>query len=243
MKRLLLPTLLLTLAANTAFAQYSAVGKVLNSKHDLAATSTAVVKASDLTQTCAFCHVAHKATAAAGSVGTPAPAGNQTPLWNHQLGSTISGVYGGTGTFASLNTDIAALGAATWGTATSSHLCMACHDGTIGVNAIYKFTATVGAIANHTDVNSKLISNSNLGTNLSSTHPVNFTYQGAAWLSKQTHVAVPSNYSVGTTNLPLDAAGKLQCSTCHSVHDPTNTYFLRDVVTGSKICLDCHLAT
>ena len=249
MKYRLIPALLLMLAATTAFAQYSAVGKVVNSKHDLSAANankgtTVFVYASDLTQTCAFCHVAHKATGASGSVGTPAPAGNQTPLWNHQLGSTITGVYGGTGTFASLNTDIAALGAATWGSATSSHLCMSCHDGTVAVNAIYKFTATgFASIANHTNANSQLISNSNLGTDLSSTHPVNFTYQGAAWLSKQTHVAVPSNYSVGTANLPLDAAGKLQCSTCHSVHDPTNTYFLRDVVTSSKICLDCHLAT
>ena len=237
MKRFLLSTLLLMLAANTAFAQYAAVGKVKNTKHDLSSGSTAVVKASDLTQVCGFCHVAHKSPSA--------PAGRQTPLWNHTLGATITGVYGGTGTFTSLNTDIAALGAATWSTATSSHLCMACHDGTIGMNAIYKFTATIGAIATHTDVNSKLLTtnNSNLGVDLSSTHPVNFTYQGAAWLASQTHVAVPTNYHVGPANLPLDGAGKLQCSTCHNVHDATNTYFLRDTVNGSQICLDCHLAT
>jgi len=237
MKHKLTLLLMLVLACGSSFAQYSAVGKVRNTKHDLASGSTAVVKASDLTQTCGFCHVAH--------ISPTAPAGNQTPLWNHKLGATLTGKYGGTGTFASLNTDIAALGAATWGTATSSHLCMACHDGTIGMNAIYKFTATIGAIASHTDVNGKLLTtnNSNLGTDLSGTHPVNFTYQGAAWLATQKHVAVPSNYSVGPANLPLDAAGKLQCATCHSVHDATNTYFLRDTVNGSQICLDCHLAT
>ena len=237
MRRSILSLVLLALATSTAFAQYSAVGKVKNTKHDLSSGSTATVKASDLNQVCGFCHVAHKSPAA--------PTGYQTPLWNHTLGTTITGVYGGTGTFASLNTDIAPLGAATWGTATSSHLCMSCHDGTVGMNAIYKFTATIGAIASHTDASGKLLSTNtaNLGTVMTGTHPVNFTYQGAAWLTTQTHVAVPSNYHVGTANLPLDAAGKLQCATCHNVHDATNTYFLRDTVNGSQICLDCHLST
>lgn len=237
MRRSFMPMLILVFAASTAFAQYSAVGKVVNTKHDLSKTSSAAVHASDLTQVCGFCHVAHKSPAA--------PSGNQTPLWNHTLGTTITGVYGGTGTFDSLKTDIAALGPATWGSATSSHLCMSCHDGTVGMNAIYKFTATIGAIPGHTDANSKLLpaNTANLGTDLTSTHPVNFTYQGAPWLAQQTHVAVPANNKVSTANLPLDSAGKLQCATCHSVHDATNTYFLRDTIDGSKLCIDCHLAT
>lgn len=235
MKRMVLAAVLLSLVATSAFAQYTAVGKVKNSKHDLSSGSTATVKSSDLNQICAFCHVAHKAPAA--------PAGNQTPLWNHTLGTTLTGTYGGTSTFTALSTDIAALGAPTWGTATQSHLCMSCHDGSVGVNAIYKITATVGAIAGHTDVNSKLISTSNIGTDMSSSHPVNFTYQGAAWLASQTHVAVPAGNKVSAANLPLDNSGKLQCSTCHMVHDATNPYFLRDTLNGSQLCLDCHLST
>jgi predicted CXXCH cytochrome family protein len=235
MKQKLAVMVLLSLVATSAFAQYTAVGKVKNSKHDLSSGSTSVVKSSDLNQICAFCHVAHKSPTA--------PAGIQAPLWNRSLGTTLTGTYGGTSTFTALSTDIAALGAATWGTATLSHLCMSCHDGSVGVNATYKLTATVGAIAGHTDAASKLIGDAKVGTDMASSHPVNFTYQGAAWLASQTHVAVPTSNRVGPANLPLDNNGKLQCSTCHTVHDATNPFFLRDTLNGSQLCLDCHLST
>ncbi len=245
MKRPLVVGLLVACLATSAFAQYARVGLVRNSKHDLSSGSTAGNGlVSNLSQICAFCHVTHKSVYA--------PSGAQAPLWNHQLGSTITGVYSSS-TFNALSTDISALGAATWSSASSSHLCMSCHDGTVGLNAIYKFgaagagnpgTAPTGlaSVANKTNASSQLISNANLGTDLSASHPVHFTYQGAAWLSTQTHVAVPSGGHVSSANLPL-FNNMMECATCHTSHDPTNSNFLRDSLTGSQLCLNCHLST
>ena len=231
--------LMLSLAVSSAFAQYQAVGKVKNSLHDLSSGSTATVKSSDFNQICAFCHVAHK--------GATAPAGVQTPLWNHTLTSTNFSTSYSSSTFTPLGTGITALGAGTWSSATTSHLCLSCHDGTVGVNSVYKFaTPTVGAIASHTDASSRLLSNANLGTDMSSSHPVNFLMDQTTWTIKNTHIVgvnATTHATTGTTALPLDSNNKLQCATCHQVHDPTNTYFLRDSLTGSAICLDCHLNT
>ena len=35
--------------------------------------------------------------------------------------------------------------------------------------------------------------------------------------------------------------GMMQCSSCHSTHDPTNTPFLRTSNVGSALCLTCHI--
>ena len=240
-RRLILVVLLaIAPAAIAQYAQYGAVGKVINSKHDLSAASSATVKAQSFQQTCAFCHVVHNTN--------PIPAGAQTPLWNHQLGTTISGVYSSS-TFNALNTNIQALGAPTWGAATVSHLCMSCHDGSIGVNAIYKFGTPAQALVTNSKTNSNGQLNSSssalLGLDLSGSHPVNFTYDSTV-TSINTHLATTdtTHHNVGAKKLPLDLNNKLQCATCHDPHDDrTNQYFLRDSLNGSQLCLDCHLAT
>lgn len=247
MKRISLVAVLLLLASS-AFAQYAAVGKVANSFHDLSTTSSSGGVTTNSVEICGFCHVPHQSP----STPTTTP---QTPLWNHTLGATITGTYGTTSsTFTALSTDIAALGAPTWGSATTSHLCLSCHDGTVGVNSTYALIGPGGTKPTITGGTTLLTSAAagtlatsnpaNLGTNLSGSHPVNFTYSGAAWLTKQTHVAIPTGNVVSSKNFPLDNNGKLQCTTCHEPHDnTTNTFFLRDTISGSALCLDCHLAT
>jgi predicted CXXCH cytochrome family protein len=90
---------------------------------------------------------------------------------------------------------------------------------------------------------------------LASLHPVNFTYD--ATLAAKTLDLMPpaaSTSGLGGSNmtagggtggtpgivLPL-YAGKMQCATCHDVHNnTTNKPFLRDTTTASALCLDCH---
>lgn len=236
MKRTLLIAVLLALVATSAFAQYTAVGLVANSKHDLSSSSSnGGIKSSDQSQICVFCHVAHQASAASG----------QYPLWNHTVTATNFSTKYSSSTFDALNTGVTAIGAATAGAATSSHLCLSCHDGSVAVNSLYKFTATIADTGNL--VGGKLTGTSSLGTSLSTSHPVNFTMDQTLWTGAKNSHIVAVNVSTHATNstpaLPLDSNNKLQCATCHTSHDNTNGKFLRDAVAGSKICLDCHLAT
>jgi predicted CXXCH cytochrome family protein len=105
-------------------------------------------------------------------------------------------------------------------------------------------------------------------SNLAKVHPVNFTYD-ATLAGKVTGLAVPTQTLLGSAGslaglmyvvtastanggaLPLfptpgltAVAPKMQCATCHDVHDnTTNSPFLRDSLTGSQLCLDCHGAS
>jgi predicted CXXCH cytochrome family protein len=73
----------------------------------------------------------------------------------------------------------------------------------------------------------------NVGTDLTNDHPVNFAYAtslaGDTGLNPVT--APVANLLVG---------GSVQCSSCHDVHDPTNSPFLRMSNTGSALCIVCH---
>lgn len=235
MKHVFTIVAMLVLFTASAFAQYSAVGKVLNSKHDLSSGSTSGgIKSSDQTQVCVFCHVAHQASAAA----------KQQPLWNHTMTATNFTTAYASPTFTALGTGITAIGPGTAGSATTSHLCLSCHDGTVGVNSLYKFNSTIPDTGDL--VGGKLAGIGSLGTDLSSSHPVNFSMDQSTWTKTNTHIVsinTTTHATTGTVALPLDGSNKLQCASCHTSHDNTNTNFLRDSLTGSAICLDCHLAT
>jgi predicted CXXCH cytochrome family protein len=49
----------------------------------------------------------------------------------------------------------------------------------------------------------------------------------------------PASASQVVSGIPL-FAGKLECASCHTVHDNSNVPFLRADNTGSALCLKCH---
>lgn len=237
MKHLLTTVAMLGFLSSSAFAQYSAVGKVVNTPHDLSSGSSATIHSTDQTQVCVFCHVAHQQAAA----------NKQPPLWSHTLSATNFSTVYASSTFTSLGTNITAIGAATVGSATTSHLCLSCHDGTVAVNSFYgnKFTATI-PVGGNIAAGGLLTGPNLLGTDLSSSHPVNFSMDQTTWTVKNTHIVginTTTHATTGAVALPLDSNNKLQCATCHTSHDDTNTNFLRDTMARSAICTDCHLAT
>jgi hypothetical protein len=87
-----------------------------------------------------------------------------------------------------------------------------------------------------------------LTTTLTNTHPISFTYD-ASLLAKDPGLNDPS---VATTPLGhtinvdlLDAQHKVQCTSCHEVHqdnsqDPLKWRFLKINNSGSAMCLVCH---
>ena len=70
----------------------------------------------------------------------------------------------------------------------------------------------------------------NLGTALSNDHPVGFDYAAV----------VAADAEIQATTLPL-YNGDMWCSTCHDVHDNTDTPFLQAANGGSALCLTCHI--
>jgi predicted CXXCH cytochrome family protein len=122
-----------------------------------------------------------------------------------------------------------------------SMLCMSCHDGTVSVLSMYNppnsGTPTVTAIALRINAAGQIISNANMGTSMTDDHPVNFTYNtGLA----TTDGGLRDPASTPAVNALL-IGGTVQCSSCHSTHDPTNTPFLRVTNAASALCLTCHI--
>ncbi len=74
--------------------------------------------------------------------------------------------------------------------------------------------------------------------NLSDDHPVSFEWQIGMM---PTGIIDPGNWvGEGATLLKLFGNNRMECSTCHNVHNNTNEPFLRMSNTGSNMCLTCH---
>ena len=163
-------------------------------------------------QICIACHTPHNAKTT-----------QLIPLWNHTPTATASfaiyasGTFNGTGS-STTPSDV-------------SKACLSCHDGTVAVESF------VGAAG----IGTKTISGAALiGTTLVDDHPVGFTYD-AALVTADTINTVVGLKAPGLIGLPL-FAGKMECATCHDVHNAANIpKFLRSTNGGSALCLKCHI--
>jgi predicted CXXCH cytochrome family protein len=258
----LIVVLLLAVSAN---AQYSRIADITSTNHNMSSTATGTVKAQTFTQICYFCHVPHQMQETNDPAVTTPP-NMQYPLWNHYLSSKASyGVYSSP-SFDAFGTDIADLGGAVAGSAGVSNLCLSCHDGTVGVNTLYKGQRTGAGVTLRdspamncngtlTAVNVPCLmpADAQIGSDtfgLRDEHPLNFTYD-AALAAKSISLVVPvTNTTLGGTRLGVPTssgkflplfASKMQCATCHDVHSNTVARpFLRASTTASEICLACH---
>ena len=115
----------------------------------------------------------------------------------------------------------------------ATRVCLSCHDGTIALGqtlaaGLIPFVGTGpgGTIAPGP---------SNLGTDLRRTHPVSFAPAVSPGLR-----APPPGDAV-----KLDAAGRVQCTSCHDPHrdqlDPVQGKFLVKQNRASALCLTCHV--
>ena len=207
----------------------AALAGVAGSKHDLSTP----FGYSD--QVCAFCHTPHTVNA-----GVPAP------LWNRFVdGSKVFTLY--------QSDTLDTVPGQPHGTL--SGVCLGCHDGTLGTAVVNGITGS----DKHDLVNAPgpggvpdLTSYPNCqrchgefyggppadwqGTDLSNDHPIGMTYPTPAQDPK---FHLPPDAS-GWTDVKL-YAGRIECPTCHSVHDPTIVPFLRRSNDGSALCLTCHV--
>ncbi len=141
------------------------------------------------------------------------------PLWNH--GTTATASF-------TLYTSPTLNAVPSQPTATSK-ACMSCHDGTVALDTFSTQTGThfLGGL-------------SKLGSDLSNDHPISFTYDSAL-ASTDGGLKNPSSATFvdAAKTIPLFNA-KVECASCHSVHDNTYGAFLRVSNAGSALCLKCH---
>lgn len=144
------------------------------------------------------------------------------PLWNRQVTQAPFTLYGS-------NTLQAVVGQPDG----VSKLCLSCHDGTI-------------ALENHSGVTTGqtfVTGDALLGTDLQGDHPISFVYD-VALSTADGGLHNPTSQASGlggTIDEDLLFNGKLQCASCHDVHNGTGVakLLVRDNI-ASALCLTCH---
>lgn len=142
-------------------------------------------------------------------------------LWNRSLAATNYTMY-----------TSSTMGASSAGQPGNvSKLCLSCHDGTVAVDS---FMGSSGAAALTTG--GMITTSANLGTNLNNDHPIGIEYVTASAVSR----GLKDPASVATA-AALIVGGKVECSSCHDVHNTLgNTALVRVDNTGSALCITCH---
>lgn len=195
----------------TSFSAY-ATG-ITGTKHDFSGQSWTTNS-----EICIVCHTPHNAKTTV----------TDAPLWNHQVTSATYTLYSSP----TLNATMAQ-------PTSSSKLCLSCHDGTVALENFGNVTTGTQTMSS-----SSLYF---LGTNLSNDHPISFDYSSTL-ATNDGGLKDPSTATVtlGTSNTGTIAAkmlfnGKLECASCHDVHNKYNTTnLLVKSNTNSALCLACH---
>jgi len=165
-------------------------------------------------QICIVCHTPHNANTTVLNA----------PLWNHAL-STVA-----TYTMYSSATMNSTAGQPDG----SSKLCLSCHDGTVALE-------NFGGVTTGTNV---MTGGALMGTTLNNDHPISITYD-AALAAADGGLFNPTTTQSGlggTITATMLIANKMQCSSCHDVHNSAGTAggLLLKANTASALCLTCH---
>ena len=228
MKKILFVLGVATLTATAAFAQSTSV---VDSKHNMNRLGGA--PASYGGQVCVYCHTPHRASKEMGALwnknlpGIPTRDGEPLEYFNQE----------------------------------SSGTCLACHDGTIGVDSVLNLGGSAaewpdgGGTGFTADWRMTANNPAYIGSDLSDDHPIGENYPTIAPATSTrfktatpnasgSSASVPVAGSTSTLRMPVREGepGKftVECASCHTPHNPANTYFLRAPNTGSAVCLACH---
>ncbi len=203
---------------------------VIGSLHDLSTSS------GFSNQVCAFCHTPHTAN-------TDVVA----PLWNRFVDLSASFTVYESETMDTVPGQP---------TLTISGVCLGCHDGTVSmvtVNGIVGSTQhdlvnapgpggtpDTSSWPNCRRCHGEMYGDPPArwqGTDLTDDHPISMTYPTPA---EDPAFQTPPDLVKGWNDVYL-YAGKVECPSCHDVHDPTMRPFLRKSNAGSMLCLTCHI--
>lgn len=163
---------------------------------------------------CVVCHAPHGGTAL-----------SDAPLWNHSLTTQSFTLY------SSATLDAVDLGQPVG----TTKLCLSCHDGTVALD-------NFGGTTSGTEYMSEPIAPSG---DLNSEHPISFTYNDAL-ATNDGELYQPSTTASGlggTIAEDLLFSNKLECASCHDVHNSLGAggNLLVKSNAGSGLCLTCHV--
>lgn len=216
--------------------------------HDLSRTDTGMnytpVPADSLTRICIFCHAPHNAyrLTGAGGAGPVAPnaAFDYLPLWNHNL-DTFDPVFTPYTNGAGPLSGPKALQATGMTPGNTSLLCLSCHDGTIAVNSYGNSAQLSRSVSNGTTFISgqyQIGKDKYLGNH----HPIGFDYLDVQAIDTEIRAADTAQLTPSTFVLDHLYNQKMECGTCHSVHNTGNfgESLLWRSDQNSELCLTCH---
>jgi hypothetical protein len=216
------------LAAGTAWGAGFGNG-LIGSPHDF---SQATWNTSE--EACRVCHVPHDHGRDLGDVGL---------LWNHAVSEVTD--Y----TMYAYDDHIQFIdGAAETQPVGTAKMCLACHDGTVALDAFDKWASSPpeGVYIDDYGPDAKIPNHPNNANDLSNTHPISITYDETADPG-----LAPKTQTMGASGTIADVLenGRVQCMTCHDVHDAPGesipgTPLLRVAQTNptpSGLCLTCHI--
>lgn len=221
-------------AAALALLATPAISAIQNTKHDLSSQGGATIRSGNQDEICVFCHTPHKAQT-----------GLLAPLWNRShLGKTyvVADLYNS----ATLDSDTAPTAVLAAVNASDAKLCMSCHDGASLAGGLLNPANAAGAQPGAFNGGVTVVGTDATiggGVELKNDHPIGMPYDGV-----QTDDAAGFNASGGVSpnktvggSLKLFTANNVMwCSSCHNVHDDTNSPFLRATNVGSALCTTCH---
>lgn len=171
---------------------------------------------------CIVCHTPHNADLNVADA----------PLWNHEISVVAdyklytSGTFDGTG-----------IGQPDG----SSKLCLSCHDGTVALENFGGVTTGATLMTGARVIGDAGVTANAANVGLSDDHPISFTWNAAdagLWVTSSPSGIPGSTASIATDMLP---GGKMQCSSCHDVHNTSGiSGLLVKDNAGSALCLTCH---
>ncbi len=198
----------------------NSAAQMVGSVHDFTSTGVDIPVEQGTGQICIVCHTPHDAD--------PAVVG--APLWHHEQTVATFTLY-----------DSGTMDAIPGQPDGVSKLCLSCHDNTVALDSWGGFSGSLH-MGGH-----KII----LGTNLANDHPVSFRYDDAlATADGSLHAPSSTSSGLGGTILAdlLDNDSKVQCTSCHDIHNREGNgnyrgprfglLWIRN--DGSSLCLICH---
>jgi hypothetical protein len=240
MKKALIGLLAVALVAGMSslvFAEGSGTG-IVGSPHDF---SSGIGENAWNTrqEICRVCHVPH-------DHGKTAQNYLNGLLWNHNVSTATYTMYSQTWS----DTINGTVSSQPDGTA---KLCLGCHDGSVAIDAFDGHGAgAVGITKNIVDYDAGfMVPGFTDGANLDlrGTHPISIVYNNTA--DPGLKDPATATWNNGATVASTLDNGKVQCSTCHDVHDQesvASTHLLRTANStklagglASGLCLTCHI--
>ncbi len=191
-------------------------GQIAGTAHDFSSESWAPSE----NKMCAVCHAVHNA------LTIP-----EAPLWSHESSAVAGYTLYSSATFDPDG------GTSITDPDASSKLCLSCHDGTV---ALENFGGTTTGTS-YIDPQYRIGGAG--GGDLSNNHPISFDYT-TALAAQDGGLYDPETRSSGlggTIASDMLFSNKVQCASCHDVH---NRYGVNKLLkmsnTSSQLCLTCH---